>query len=131
MAAEEDRNLRVADQDGDRQGPPEASPAAPISIAATLGRTACLVGMTVGLLALVRFWPPAGRAMHVILAAPIWPRLYGWLHVQSEIGREQILLIVMVLVCFGFALSVQLLALWIIGLLRRRKHQTDNGNARA
>lgn len=94
---------------------------AEISAAATLGRTICLVGMTIGLLVLVRLWPPATHWMEAILRGTFWPKIYELFHVESELGREQILLGGIVLICFGLALIVQMSALWALGRLKRAR----------
>lgn len=83
-----------------------------VSIASTLGRTACLIGGTLLLMVIVRFCAPVSRAMQHAAGSALWQRAYTMLHITSALGREQLMLSTIVILCFLVALSVQIVVLW-------------------
>ncbi|MBE1723574.1 hypothetical protein DTQ13_01225 [Parasaccharibacter sp. TMW 2.1888] len=91
-----------------------------VSVLSTLGRMVVLLGLTCGLLLVVRFYQPATRLMQHAVSTALWQRLYGLFHVETALGREQLILIGIVLSCFLLALLIQLLALWLMNRVRRR-----------
>ncbi|OOL19925.1 hypothetical protein AL01_03020 [Bombella intestini] len=96
------------------------SPRKEVSVLSTLGRMVVLLGLTFCLLLLVRFYQPATHLMQHIVGTSLWQQLYGLFHIETALGREQLILMGIVLCCFLLALLVQLVGLWIIGRFRRR-----------
>ncbi|MCX5617932.1 hypothetical protein NQF86_04520 [Bombella sp. TMW 2.2543] len=97
-----------------------SSPRKEISVLSTLGRMVTLLGLTVIFLALVRFYRPATHVIQYVAGTSLWQRLYSLFHVETALGREQLLLMGIVLSCFCLALLLQLLGLWILGQFRKR-----------
>ncbi|MDF7675051.1 hypothetical protein PT277_06925 [Acetobacteraceae bacterium ESL0709] len=80
---------------------------------ATLLRTISLVSLTLLMVVAVRFCSPARSMVQRLVAAEIWPRLYGVFHIETALGREQILLVAIITGCFVLALIMQILFLFI------------------
>ncbi|UMM63474.1 hypothetical protein DM15PD_04410 [Aristophania vespae] len=77
----------------------------------TILRTLALVSLTIILLSLIRFWSPAGHLVQQIVATGFWQTLYRIFHVNSALGKEQVILFGMVFGCFIIALCAQLIFL--------------------
>ncbi|WP_370517957.1 hypothetical protein [Saccharibacter sp. 17.LH.SD] len=84
-----------------------------VTVLSTLGRTACLVGLTIVFMVFVRFCPPISHAVQWVAGTAPWQRLYDLFHVNGALGREQLMLSAIVIFCFALALSVQLAGLWL------------------
>lgn len=83
-----------------------------VSIASTMGRTFCLIGITLLFMAIVRFCQPISHIIQHIAGTASWQRLYDLLHIKGALGREQLILMAIVIVCFCSALVMQVIALW-------------------
>lgn len=90
-----------------------------ISVLSTLGRMVVLLGLTFIFLVLVRFYRPATHLMQHVVGTSVWQRLYGLFHVETALGREQLILVGIVLSCFCLALLIQILGLWFLRQFRR------------
>jgi len=83
------------------------------SVLETFLKTVVLVGLTVALMALVRFWGPLARGVSWVAGSGAWQRLYTMFKIESGLGREQLILVGIALSCFLVALVVQSL-LWLV-----------------
>lgn len=92
-----------------------------VSVAATLARTAVLVGLTLGFALLFRFWHPAVTLVQTVAGTAAWQSLYPLLRIESGLGREQLILVAIVLFCFLLALGLQLGFIAALRALRRRR----------
>ncbi len=91
-----------------------------ISIAATIGRTAFLVGLSCVFMVLVRFWAPLSHGVQQVAGSRLWQSLYELLHIETALGREQLILFGIVLACFTTALLIQLLGLYGLRRFQQR-----------
>lgn len=89
-----------------------------VSIATNLRRTAFLVGMTVIFIALLRFSPFLSKKMQYFAGFSFWQKLDEFFHIDTALGREQLLLVGMVLICFMMALFLQFLGIFILRYCR-------------
>lgn len=78
-----------------------------------------LLGLTFIFLVLVRFYQPATHLMQYLVGTSVWQWFYGLFHVETALGREQLILVGIVLSCFCLALLVQILGLWVLRHFRR------------
>lgn len=85
-----------------------------VSVASTLGRTAGLLTLTFLLMALVRFCTPVSHLVQHAAGTALWQQAYGLFHITSALGREQLIMSAIVIVCFVLALIIQLglLGVW-------------------
>lgn len=84
-----------------------------VTLLTTLLRTVSLVTLTFFLAFLVRIWSPARHLVQLIAGSEVWLRFYSLFHIETALGREQVLLSVIILLCFCVALAFQLLFLTI------------------
>ena len=91
-----------------------------VSVAVTLIRTAILIGLTLAFMAIFRFWKPAIHGMQKVAGTGAWQSLYGFFHINSGLGREQLILTAVMLVCFALALLAQFIGLWLIRIFCKR-----------
>ncbi|MUG04912.1 hypothetical protein GM556_05075 [Bombella sp. ESL0378] len=91
-----------------------------VSVASTLGRMFVLLGLTFGFLLLVRFYRPVFPLVQYVAGTRWWQQLYSLFHIETALGREQMLLLGIVLACFMLALLIQLIGLWLLHKLRSR-----------
>ncbi|EHH68678.1 hypothetical protein GMO_14480 [Gluconobacter morbifer G707] len=94
-----------------------------VSIAETLLRTVGLVGLTVIFAAVFRFWKPAIHLSQKVAGTSAWQALYGLFHIETALGREQLILIGIVLVCFLAALGVEVLILASVRRIRKQRQE--------
>ncbi|QDH16296.1 NRT1/PTR family MFS transporter [Swingsia samuiensis] len=92
-----------------------------VSIIETLLRTVGLVGLTLVIASIFRFWGPAVHVVQNIAGTSFWQKLYGVFHIDSALGREQLILISIIIFCFFVALLIQSLFLLALKPLRRKK----------
>ncbi|MCX5614393.1 hypothetical protein [Bombella saccharophila] len=91
-----------------------------VSVASTLGRMVVLLGLTFGFLLLVRFCSPVFHAVQYVAGTAWWQQLYTLLHIETALGREQLILLGIVLGAFVLALLIQLSGLWLLQKIRGR-----------
>ncbi|GBR14256.1 hypothetical protein AA0228_2213 [Gluconobacter frateurii NRIC 0228] len=91
-----------------------------VSIVETLLRTVGLVGLTLAFAAVFRFWHPTLKLVQMVAATHAWQWLYTLFHVDSALGREQMILIGIIVFCFCAALIVQIAVLSLIKVIRSR-----------
>lgn len=91
-----------------------------VSIAETLLRTVSLVGLTLAFAAIFRFWHPTIKLVQMVAATHAWQWLYTLFRVDSALGREQMILIGIIVFCFCVALIVQIIGLAVIKRIRSR-----------
>lgn len=89
-----------------------------VSVKSNLVRTAILVGLTIFFMGLIRFSSFLSHIMQHIAGMGWWQSLYDMFHIETALGREQLLLVAIVLFCFVLALFVQFLGIFLIGKMR-------------
>ncbi|WP_370518165.1 MULTISPECIES: hypothetical protein [unclassified Saccharibacter] len=94
-----------------------------VSVASTLGRTAGLIGLTLLFMALVRFCAPVSHMVQHAAGTALWQRAYVLFHITSALGREQLIMSAIVIVCFLLAFALQMGMLW--GWARWKKNSQD------
>lgn len=99
---------------------PSAQQGAEVSILETLLRTVVLVGLTLALAAIFRFWEPAVKLSQKTAATHAWQSLYSVFHIETALGREQLILVGIILFCFTVALVVQVAGLFALKMIRNR-----------
>ncbi|MDE7539808.1 hypothetical protein [Gluconobacter sphaericus] len=91
-----------------------------ISVAETLIRTTILVGLTLAFASVFRFWQPAIKLAQHVSGTSAWQELYSLFHIESGLGREQLILTGIMIVCFLLALGVQAIGLVIFQRIRKK-----------
>ncbi|WP_051528404.1 hypothetical protein [Asaia astilbis] len=90
-----------------------------ISVTATLVRTIGLVGLTLVFACLIRFVPFLSHGAQWIAGTNAWQTLYSLLGIETSLGREQLILIGIMLCCFVAALAVQGAFVYFAARIRR------------
>lgn len=90
-----------------KQRQPVGDPVTEVSITTTLLRTIGLVGLTLVLACLIRFVPFLSHGVQFIAGTQIWQKLYALLGIETSLGREQLILIGIMMACLIVALAVQ------------------------
>ncbi|AOX17168.1 hypothetical protein [Kozakia baliensis] len=93
--------------------------ASEVSIRTTLLRTVSLVFLTIVFAASVRFIKPIGHIVTWVAGTEAWQSLYRVLGIESGLGREQLILTGIMVVCFALALVVQTGVLFALEMRRR------------
>lgn len=91
-----------------------------VSVRETLIRTVTLVGLTLAFASVFRFWQPAIRLAQHVAGTSVWQELYSLFHIESGLGREQLILTGIIIVCFLVALAVQAIGILIFQRIRKR-----------
>lgn len=89
-----------------------------VSITTTLLRTIFLVGLTLVLACLVRFVPFLSHGVQYVAGTSQWQWIYGVLGIDTALGREQLILIGIMSVCFVLALCIQTALVYGVSRLR-------------
>jgi len=84
-----------------------------VSITSTLLRTIGLVGLTLVLACMIRFVPFLSHAVQWVAGTDAWQALYALFGIDSSLGREQLILVGIMLSCFVVALGVQALFVFV------------------
>lgn len=100
---------------------PDVTSPREISVAETLIRTAILVGLTLAFASVFRFWQPAIKLAQHVAGTPAWQELYSLFHIESGLGREQLILTGIMIACFLLALGVQAIGLLIFQRIRKTR----------
>ncbi|GBR11760.1 hypothetical protein [Asaia spathodeae] len=90
-----------------------------VSITTTLVRTIGLVGLTLVLALLIRFVPFLSHGVQWVAGTSAWQRLYSLFGIDTSLGREQLILIGIMLCCFIVALGVQTALTYVMLRLKR------------
>lgn len=98
---------------------PDVMPSREVSVTATLIRTVILVGLTLVFAAVFRFWQPLIRLVQHVAGTSVWQELYSLFHIESGLGREQLILTGIMIVCFLLALAVQTAGLLVFERIRK------------
>ncbi|GBR69239.1 hypothetical protein [Gluconobacter kanchanaburiensis] len=93
-----------------------------VTVTETLVRTVSLVALTLVFASAFRFWQPAIRLAQHMAGTSFWQSLYGLFHIESGLGREQLILSGIVVVCFLLALLVQAVGLLVFRKIRERRN---------
>ncbi|MBF0876415.1 hypothetical protein HKD21_06100 [Gluconobacter cerevisiae] len=106
-----------------KKAPPRPQVASPreVSVMETLIRTAILVGLTLAFASVFRFWQPAIKVAQHTAGTSAWQELYSLFHIDSGVGREQLILTGIMLVCFLLALVVQSVGFLVFRKLRKNR----------
>lgn len=89
----------------------QASQPAEVSIGATMIRTLTLVGLTFVFALVVRFVTPVAHGVQWVAGTQGWQEVYRLAGIESGLGREQAIMVAIMLVCFLLALAIQLFAM--------------------
>ena len=100
---------------------PQAASPREISVTETLIRTAVLVALTLAFASVFRFWQPAIKVAQHIAGTSVWQELYSLFHIESGVGREQLILTGIMIACFLLALAVQSVGFLIFRKLRKNR----------
>lgn len=90
-----------------------------VSITTTLLRTTGLVGLTLVLAILIRFVPFLSHGVQWVAGTDAWQALYSLLGIDTSLGREQLILVGIMLCCFFVALGVQTALVYFVARLKR------------
>ncbi|WP_438382006.1 hypothetical protein ABHV46_14115 [Asaia sp. BMEF1] len=90
-----------------------------VSITTTLLRTIGLVGLTLALAFLIRFVPFLSHGVQWVAGTDAWQALYSLFGIDTSLGREQLILIGIMLCCFFVALGVQTALVYFTARLKR------------
>ncbi|GEL02285.1 hypothetical protein [Swaminathania salitolerans] len=104
---------------GAQSGTPTGVPPGEVTVRATLLRTLTLVLLTLAFAFCIRALPPLMHGVQYLAGTSAWQTLYDWFGIQSSLGREQMILIGIMMVCFCLALVVQGVGLVLWARLRR------------
>ncbi|GBQ87524.1 hypothetical protein [Asaia krungthepensis] len=96
---------------------------AEISVTSTLLRTIGLVGLTIVLACLIRFVPFLGHGVQWVAGTDAWQSLYALFGIDSSLGREQLILVGIMLSCFVVALGIQALTVVVSGKIRASRRR--------
>jgi len=102
-----------------KQGDDIAGTQGEISVTTTLLRTISLVGLTLFLACLIRFVPFLSHGVQWIAGTNSWQALYTLLGINTSLGREQLILIGIMLCCFLLALGIQMGLVYLVSRLKR------------
>ncbi len=100
---------------------PKVTSSREVSIPETLIRTAILVGLTLAFASVFRFWQPAIKLAQRIAGTSAWQELYSLFHIESGLGREQLILTGIMIACFLLALAVQTVGLLVFERIRKSR----------
>ncbi|MBN3866714.1 hypothetical protein [Gluconobacter kondonii] len=100
---------------------PQVASPREVSVAETLIRTAILVALTLAFASVFRFWQPAIKVAQHIAGTSVWQELYSLFHIESGVGREQLILTGIMIACFLLALAVQSVGFLIFRKLRKNR----------
>ncbi|GBR43196.1 hypothetical protein GRO01_14540 [Gluconobacter roseus NBRC 3990] len=99
----------------------QAAPSREVSVTETLIRTVILVGLTLAFASVFRFWQPAIKLAQHVAGTSAWQELYSLFHIESGLGREQLILTGIMIVCFLTALAVQSIGLLVFQRIRKSR----------
>lgn len=99
----------------------KAASAREVSITETLVRTGILVGLTLAFASVFRFWQPAIKLAQHVAGTSGWQELYSLFHIESGLGREQLILTGIMIACFLLALAIQTVGLMIFQRIRKNR----------
>ncbi|MBS1101776.1 hypothetical protein JK202_01885 [Gluconobacter sp. Dm-62] len=99
---------------------PQATSQREVSVTETLIRTATLVVLTLAFASIFRFWQPAIKLAQHVAGTSAWQELYSLFHIESGLGREQLILTGIMIVCFLLALAIQFIGLIVFQRIRKR-----------